>query len=212
MGLEAGFITKINELDENWPTNTDPRSEGDDHLRHIKRVLRTTFPNVNGIVTASHTDLSTFFVQNYCQLIRATSTSIAFPQTAQILDATFLGASWTKPSPDVGLSSNTTTGEMTVNTTGMYRISFSTTIQYDAVGGFSTTTISVYVNAILQTAIRMAQRVNTTANFTGEQIHGSFTYLRALTATDIVTLRFTGTGGGTTVTLQDLIWNMERVA
>jgi microcystin-dependent protein len=37
---------------------TDPKSQGDDHLRGIKNVLLNTFPNIAGAVTASHAELS----------------------------------------------------------------------------------------------------------------------------------------------------------
>lgn len=37
MGYESG--DKVSDLNENWPLGTDPKSQGDDHLRLIKRVL-----------------------------------------------------------------------------------------------------------------------------------------------------------------------------
>ena len=37
---------------------TDPKSEGDDHIRGIKNVLKTTFPNINGAVTATPAELN----------------------------------------------------------------------------------------------------------------------------------------------------------
>jgi len=45
MGLEsANFITG---LDQTWPPSGDPKSQGDDHLRLIKKVLQLTFPNAS---------------------------------------------------------------------------------------------------------------------------------------------------------------------
>ena len=38
MGLETG--NTINDLNENWPLGTDPKSQGDDHIRLIKSVLK----------------------------------------------------------------------------------------------------------------------------------------------------------------------------
>ena len=38
MGLESA--TKISELNANWPLGSDPKSQGDDHLRLIKSVLQ----------------------------------------------------------------------------------------------------------------------------------------------------------------------------
>lgn len=41
MGLE--IATLISELNQNWPLGTDGKSEGDDHLRLIKKVLQAAF-------------------------------------------------------------------------------------------------------------------------------------------------------------------------
>lgn len=53
MGLESGsFITDL------VPTNpvggTDPKGQGDDHLRLIKSVLKNSFPNITGAMTLTH--------------------------------------------------------------------------------------------------------------------------------------------------------------
>lgn len=48
----------INELNENWPDGLDPRSQGDDHLRNIKKALKNTFPNVTGAVTMTQSQLN----------------------------------------------------------------------------------------------------------------------------------------------------------
>lgn len=56
MGLEtAEYITQ---LVSNWPLATDKRREGDDHLRLIKQVLKNTFPNLDGPVTATPEQLN----------------------------------------------------------------------------------------------------------------------------------------------------------
>ena len=56
MGLEAGEF--IADLVSNWPLPTDKRREGDDHLRLIKKVLKNTFPNLNGPVTSTPAKLN----------------------------------------------------------------------------------------------------------------------------------------------------------
>jgi len=56
MSLESANL--INELDPTWPTATDPVSQGDDHMRMIKHVLQTQFPNLTNAVTASSDDLN----------------------------------------------------------------------------------------------------------------------------------------------------------
>ncbi|MBX9654481.1 phage tail protein [bacterium] len=50
--------TTINQLDVNLPSSTDPESEGDDHIRLIKRVFRNTFPNITAPVTATSAELN----------------------------------------------------------------------------------------------------------------------------------------------------------
>ena len=57
MALETG--TYISDLVSTNPTATDPKSQGDDHLRLIKSTIKTTFPNVSGAVTMTHTELNT---------------------------------------------------------------------------------------------------------------------------------------------------------
>ena len=56
MALES--TTYIDGLVITNPTGTDPRSQGDDHFRLIKATLRSTFPNVSGAMTATHTELN----------------------------------------------------------------------------------------------------------------------------------------------------------
>lgn len=56
MGLETGNF--ISDLIATNPTGTDPRNQGDDHIRLVKSVLKTTFPNVSGAITLSHTEIN----------------------------------------------------------------------------------------------------------------------------------------------------------
>lgn len=46
------------QLNTNWPQPQDFVSEGDDHLRLLKTVLKTTFPNVAGAVTVSEVEIN----------------------------------------------------------------------------------------------------------------------------------------------------------
>lgn len=59
MALESA--TTINQLREEFPTGLDPKNQGDDHLRLIKGALKRTFPNIAGVVTASHEQLNGLF-------------------------------------------------------------------------------------------------------------------------------------------------------
>ena len=61
MGIEtANFISG---LDKTWPTGLDPLNKGDDHMRLIKRVLKSAFPGVDGdgfkkAITATEDELN----------------------------------------------------------------------------------------------------------------------------------------------------------
>lgn len=56
MPLETG--DHISDLVETNPPGTDNVSQGDDHIRLIKHVLKTTFPNIDGPVTSTDEELS----------------------------------------------------------------------------------------------------------------------------------------------------------
>ena len=60
MGLEdiAGTGKYISDLDKDWPVGSDPKSQGDDHLRGIKNVLQNTFSALTGEVTATQDELN----------------------------------------------------------------------------------------------------------------------------------------------------------
>tara|TARA_R110002020_G_scaffold195098_2_gene396085 strand:- start:4221 stop:5249 length:1029 start_codon:yes stop_codon:yes gene_type:complete len=47
MGIESGNF--INDLNEDWPTATDNVSDGDNHLRLIKKVVKDSFPGVDRV-------------------------------------------------------------------------------------------------------------------------------------------------------------------
>jgi microcystin-dependent protein len=51
----ANYISDLNVAN---PLSTDSVAQADDHIRLIKQVIKTTFPNVTGPVTATHTQLS----------------------------------------------------------------------------------------------------------------------------------------------------------
>lgn len=57
MALESA--TTINQLVVTNPVATDGLAQADDHLRLIKSTIKSTFPNITGAITASHTELNT---------------------------------------------------------------------------------------------------------------------------------------------------------
>lgn len=56
MGLES--VTHISDLVVTNPLGSDPKSQGDDHLRNIKVALKTDLPNITGPVTATQDELN----------------------------------------------------------------------------------------------------------------------------------------------------------
>lgn len=56
MPLETG--TYISDLNVSNPAGTDTLDKADDHLRLIKSTVKSTFPNITGAVTPTHTDLN----------------------------------------------------------------------------------------------------------------------------------------------------------
>ena len=59
MALEDLTGTKyIDDLVATNPAAGDDVSEGDDHIRGIKNVLKTTFPSIDGAITATDTELN----------------------------------------------------------------------------------------------------------------------------------------------------------
>ena len=83
MGLETA--TYISELVAANPPGTDPISQGDDHIRMIKDVLKTNFSGVNGSGTTAVT--SSAAELNILDGVTATSTELNY------LDITTLGTS-----------------------------------------------------------------------------------------------------------------------
>jgi hypothetical protein len=56
VALETG--TYIDDLVATNPTGSDPKSEGDDHIRLLKSTIKATFPNITAAVTPTHTELN----------------------------------------------------------------------------------------------------------------------------------------------------------
>jgi|GEM_PF-6344375 len=85
----------IDTLTPEWPLGTDPRSDGDNHIRLIKQVLQNTFPALNGAVSGNPTQLNdlTSGVQlqpadtETSQVVRFKATDPAVPETLAALEA-----------------------------------------------------------------------------------------------------------------------------
>ncbi len=57
-GSDTSSTVYLDDLNPVNPESTDPKSQGDDHIRFIKRTLKNTFPNIDGIVSATQTELN----------------------------------------------------------------------------------------------------------------------------------------------------------
>lgn len=78
MSLESA--TYISQLNTANPTGSDPKSEGDDHLRLVKSTLRNTFPNFGAAaLNASNTQLD--------KVVTTISVNASAPANAQVIDA-----------------------------------------------------------------------------------------------------------------------------
>ena len=56
--IEPPNVAYINDLNSEWPLGTDYPSDGDNHLRGIKNVLKRTFPTMNGPLTRPLAELN----------------------------------------------------------------------------------------------------------------------------------------------------------
>jgi hypothetical protein len=63
MGLETG--TYVGDLNTANPLSNDPKSQGDDHLRLIKTVLKNTFAGFSGVVVATGSEAQGGTVNDY---------------------------------------------------------------------------------------------------------------------------------------------------
>lgn len=86
-------VTYIDDLDNNYPEADDPKSEGDDHIRNIKTAIKSTFPNVTGAVTPTHTELNyvdgvTSSIQTQINTAMANGVASRFPNVNATVNAT----------------------------------------------------------------------------------------------------------------------------
>ena len=56
MGLETA--TYISDLNSSNPASSDPKSQGDDHLRLIKAAIKASLPNISGAVLATQVEIN----------------------------------------------------------------------------------------------------------------------------------------------------------
>ena len=130
MALES--TTYIDGLVATNPTGTDPRSQGDDHIRLVKSTVKATFPNISGAMTSTHTEL------NVLDGITATTTELNYN------DVPTLGtveASKAVTADAVGTTKNLKTQKQTEIVNAIGTVSTSTAIDFDA-GNIATAVIA----------------------------------------------------------------------
>lgn len=81
MGLESA--TYINDLDATNPAAGDQASQGDDHIRLIKAVLKTTFPSLGAPITFAAAEV-TIASATTCDILGAASDRVAISGSVTI--------------------------------------------------------------------------------------------------------------------------------
>lgn len=117
MALETGSY--ISALVATNPTASDPKSQGDDHLRFVKAKILETFPSVTGAVTPTHTELN--FVDGVTSAIQTQLDALTAAK-APIESPTFTGTVTIPSGASIAgfapLASPTFTGTVTLPATG----------------------------------------------------------------------------------------------
>lgn len=73
MAIESA--TYLSDLNVSNPPGSDPVGQADDHIRLLKSVLKTTFPNITGPVTSTQTQLNLGVIPTGCILMWSGSTT-----------------------------------------------------------------------------------------------------------------------------------------
>lgn len=161
MGLETA--TYINGLVTTNPTSSDPKSQGDDHLRLVKSTVKATFSNITGAVTPTQADLNVLLGAGTTPTAGGAvyGTGTAYATTAagtagQVLTSNGAGApTWQTSSGSSGLRNRIINGGITID-------------QRNA-GVAQTITAA----AALAYTVDRFYAYSTGANVTGQQVAGS---------------------------------------
>lgn len=161
MGLETFVGTYINGLNPDNPVGaTDPKSQGDDHIRGVKLVLQNQFPNLSGAVTSSHSELNildgvtaTATELNYLDIITLGTAQNSKAITVSAAGAVNMGSKTeTNVNIDSGAIDGTTIGASSAVAGTFTTLSASTSI---AIGG-STAMTGVEEGTLVGSATKLA--------------------------------------------------------
>lgn len=144
--MPVEVTTNIPGLNQSYPLATDGLGEGDDHLRLLKRVLKTTFPNIDTPITVSSAAINAVI-----------SNPFPFPVGGIILwsgSVASIPSGWTLCN---GVTVNKSDGTGTVTPPDLrdrFVVAAGTTYAPGATGGTSTHS---HTASISQTALSVAQ-------------------------------------------------------
>ena len=83
-------VTYISDLDQNNPAGGDSISEGDDHIRNIKKAIKGTFPNVTDAVTVTSEELN-----QLPQIIDSVGSGRSLPRASTTAPTLSTDTTWT---------------------------------------------------------------------------------------------------------------------
>lgn len=159
MGLETAAT--IDQLNTSNPVATDGLGQADDHIRLIKSAVKTTLPNVTGVINSSHTELnvldgitSTTAELNVLDGITATTAELNYTDGVTSNIQTQLDTKITGVVAGSGLSGGGTSGSPTlthadtssqasVNNSGLTFIQDVTVDTYGHVTGLASGTVAL---------------------------------------------------------------------
>jgi hypothetical protein len=159
MALESA--TYINGLVETNPTSSDNISDGDNHIRLVKAVVKATFPNVTGAITGTHTQIN----DSVASVVSATNANTA--STLVKRDASGNFSAGTITAALTGSVTGSLSGNATSSTTaGRWTTARTISLSGDASGS---ATIRGDANANITVVVANNSHAHTIANVTGLQ-------------------------------------------
>jgi hypothetical protein len=156
MALESA--TYINGLVETNPTSSDNISDGDNHIRLVKAVVKATFPNVTGAITGTHTQ------------INDSVTSVTAATNASTLVKRDASGNFSAGTITAALTGSVT-GSLSGNATSATSAGYWTTGRTITLGGDLSGSVLIQgnANATLTASVTNNSHSHTIANVTGLQ-------------------------------------------
>jgi hypothetical protein len=159
MALESA--TYINGLVETNPTSSDNISDGDNHIRLVKAVVKATFPNVTGAITGTHTKKH----DSVTSVTAATNANTASTLVKRDASGNFSAGTIT------AALTGSVTGSLSGNATSATSAGYWTTGRTITLGGDLSGSVLIQgnANATLTASVTNNSHAHTIANVTGLQ-------------------------------------------